>query len=188
MIRLTLILAVCMFAAFQIFGREMSAEEKARNQPAPNASAGQAPLVVPDDNATTPVVLDPSRQPDFAPISDARVISEETVTRPVAPSEPLDQPTPNPNVVIDPADPVDDGQVLGDPAPQITPETWYVTGDQVNVRAGQGTEFAVVTQVYFAEPVTILTSVDAEWVQIRLTDGTEAWLAARFLSPVSPQQ
>ena len=40
---------------------------------------------------------------------------------------------------------------------------------------------------FTGEPVTVMTNPDAEWVQIKLSDGTEAWLAARFLSPVQPQ-
>ena len=187
MIRLTILLTAALIAVFYIFGRDLTPEERAQYAPAAGVSDGQAPALAVEPGAP---VLDPSKPPDFTPITEPRVIAEETPSRPVVPDTPVDTPTPNPNAeATADADalPLDDGQVLGDPTPQVAPQTWYVVGDQVNVRAGQGTEFAVVTQVYYAEPVTILTDPDAEWVQIKLSDGTEAWLAARFLSPVQPQ-
>jgi uncharacterized protein YgiM (DUF1202 family) len=185
MIRLTILLTAALFAAFYIFGRDLTPEERAQYAPAAGVSDGQSPALADETGAP---ILDPSKTPDFTPITQSRVIAEETPTRPVVPNTPLDKPTPNPNAEADPdAVPLDDGQVAEDPAPQVEPQTWYVVGDQVNVRAGQGTEFPVVTQVYYAEPVTVMTNPDAEWVQIKLSDGTEAWLAARFLSPVQPQ-
>lgn len=64
----------------------------------------------------------------------------------------------------------------------VDPTRWFVAADKINVRSGPGTEFDVVAQAFRGEGVTTLSDPAAEWVQIRLDDGTEAYVASRFLS------
>ena len=193
MIRLTLILVAILFVAFQFWGKDLTEAEKAALKANASDSAEQAPARVEPETRVSDEIrpLNPLTVDDedkkIPSILSPRVISEENVTRPEA--VPVAEPT-GPEVPDTSGEdglPEGDGLVAADPAPMITPEVWYVLGDRVNVRAGQSTDFAVVGQVFFAEPITILTAPEAEWVNIRLSDGTEAWIASQFLSPVPPE-
>lgn len=134
----------------------------------------------------------------------------ERVERPVTSAEPLrtadpDAGTPfmTPMIVADDgtlaaeaspdaATPVDDAVAavladLGASAEAALP-VQYVTATRVNLRAGPGTENAVVGQVNFAEAVSVVALLDNGWAEIRIEgDGGEGFIAARFLTPTPPQ-
>lgn len=64
---------------------------------------------------------------------------------------------------------------------------WYVTAGSVNVRQGPSTDTSVVGKLSSGEAVTVVASVDADWVQIVIEgDGVEGYVAARFLSSSAP--
>ncbi|MCZ0961416.1 SH3 domain-containing protein [Paracoccus benzoatiresistens] len=62
----------------------------------------------------------------------------------------------------------------------------YVTGDRVNMRAGPSTGDRVVTALTRGAAVQPLGPTDAEWVNIRDTDGRVGYVASRFLSQAAP--
>lgn len=62
-----------------------------------------------------------------------------------------------------------------------------VTGSGVNVRAGPGTDFAVLTQVEMGTRVTVLGLEDG-WARVRLPDGREGYISTRFVeAPCIPK-
>ncbi|MEL6404658.1 MAG: SH3 domain-containing protein [Chloroflexota bacterium] len=74
------------------------------------------------------------------------------------------------------------------PTPTITvePTTEFLTvqaNGNVRVRAGAGTEFDVVGVVEPGTSVAVITNqAGAEWIQVRLEDGTEGWIASFLLT------
>jgi uncharacterized protein YgiM (DUF1202 family) len=74
------------------------------------------------------------------------------------------------------------------PAPPAGPSggglvtrTLYVSASALNVRAERSTESAVLAQLRKDAEVPILAEDDG-WYQVRLPDGREGWVAARFVS------
>ena len=69
-------------------------------------------------------------------------------------------------------------------APAFQP--WFVTGTNVNLRAGPGTGNEVVAQLPFGTKAQTLSDTSAEWIEIKTDDGTAGWIFARFLSDADP--
>ncbi|MFT4093648.1 MAG: SH3 domain-containing protein [Niabella sp.] len=57
-----------------------------------------------------------------------------------------------------------------------------VSGSNINIRKGPATDQEVVTRAQQYDVVTIVKKVDNEWSQVRLEDGTEGFIATRFLA------
>jgi hypothetical protein len=55
-----------------------------------------------------------------------------------------------------------------------------VTGSSVNVRSGPGTSYSVLTQVV-KDAAVIVVEEQGDWLKIRLSDGSEGWVASKFL-------
>lgn len=68
-------------------------------------------------------------------------------------------------------------------APAILPAkiTVYVTASSVNVRRDPSMAGEVLKQAKKNEPLTQLSSVE-DWTKVQLADGTEGWVASRFIS------
>ena len=71
--------------------------------------------------------------------------------------------------------------VTGPADTQTSRPTWEVTGTRVNLRAGPGTAHQVVGQAQLGERMEPLGDTGGDWVQVRRTDGQEAWIFAKFL-------
>ena len=74
-----------------------------------------------------------------------------------------------------------------DPQPVVTEavsiDYRVVTGSRVNLRAGPGTRYGVVTQLLQGEEVEILTDDGTGWVELRALDGNSiGWMADAFLA------
>ena len=65
-------------------------------------------------------------------------------------------------------------------------DLWYVTGTSVNIRSGPGTGNAVVTRASLGDEAEPLSDTGADWIEIRMSDGTTGWIFARFLSDAAP--
>lgn len=62
-----------------------------------------------------------------------------------------------------------------------------VTGSGVNVRAGPGTEYAILTQLEISTQVTVI-GVEDGWARVRLADGREGFISTRFVeAPCIPK-
>lgn len=61
---------------------------------------------------------------------------------------------------------------------------YVVTASSVNVRLGPSTSDGVVGKLWGGEEVRILSSIDAEWVEVVIEgDGLSGYVASRFLRP-----
>lgn len=63
-------------------------------------------------------------------------------------------------------------------------QMWTVTGSTVNLRSGPGTSHAVVDQAKLGEIYRPLSDTSSDWIEIELTDGSSAWIYAKFFAPV----
>jgi hypothetical protein len=72
-------------------------------------------------------------------------------------------------------------------APAPTECVGTVTGSGVNVRAGPGTQYAILTQVDMGTEVTVL-GVEDGWARVRLADGREGYISTQFVeAPCIPR-
>jgi len=75
-----------------------------------------------------------------------------------------------------------------DPVTDVTPASFdrdlrIVTGSRVNVRAGPGTRFGVVSSLTQGTEVEVLEDAGNGWVRLRATDGDQTgWMADFLLS------
>ena len=67
------------------------------------------------------------------------------------------------------------------PAAEAVIATVRVTASALNVRATPSTDADVVTQVKKNQSLSVLQR-DQSWVKVRLANGEEGWVAARFVS------
>lgn len=88
----------------------------------------------------------------------------------------------------DPEATEDDVTDADEPTPTATvdgvTDILFVDADvTVNVRSGAGTQFGVVGFAQPGDSVVVLTNEEgAEWIEIRLEDGTEGWIASFLLT------
>ena len=64
----------------------------------------------------------------------------------------------------------------------VSARSWRVTADRVNLRAGPGTGHAVLGQAQLGERLVPLSDTNADWIEVRRSGGSTAWIFARFLS------
>ncbi|MEM8979851.1 MAG: SH3 domain-containing protein [Pseudomonadota bacterium] len=57
-----------------------------------------------------------------------------------------------------------------------------VTANRMNFRAGPGTNFDIIGKVVNGDVTYVLETNGAGWARVELEDGTQGWLAERFLS------
>jgi len=70
--------------------------------------------------------------------------------------------------------------------PAVSADTWYVTGERVNLRDGPGTSNPVVGQAIFGMAAEVLDDRDG-WYRVRLADGAvTGWIFGRFLNEERP--
>jgi uncharacterized protein YgiM (DUF1202 family) len=212
MIRLILLLLALLAVGFVLMGREPPEGSTARLTAPVSDDSAQAPATVEEpevlpegEDGVRPVNPNAQAAPDDAilPITQPRVIADE------GRSAPLNLP-PSPETAAigaeaaPPARPLNDGQVQADPPargqdgltegvpadPALAPAgtAWFVAADKVNLRAGQGIDFAVLGAAYQGEPLTLLSDPVGEWVQVRTQDGIEAFVKTEFLTQSGPLQ
>lgn len=66
-------------------------------------------------------------------------------------------------------------------------DIWYVTAGSVNVREGPSTDTSVVDKLTRGEAVAVSFEPGSEWALVTIEgDGTQGYVALRFLSPEAP--
>jgi SH3 domain protein len=60
-----------------------------------------------------------------------------------------------------------------------------VRGAPLNLRAGAGTQFKILTTVRVGEEVSVLERKE-RWIHVRKSDGREGWIAAGYLDATAP--
>ncbi|HEY8343116.1 MAG TPA: SH3 domain-containing protein, partial [Calditerricola sp.] len=63
-------------------------------------------------------------------------------------------------------------------------QTVEVTASVLNVRAGPGTNYAIISQVKRGTRLTVLKQ-QGGWLQIRLSNGRTGWVSGQYVRPVS---
>ncbi len=72
-------------------------------------------------------------------------------------------------------------------APPTSGATAVVNTGALNVRSGPGLQFGAVAAVYNGHVVQMLgRNADNSWVKVRLFNGQEGWVNARYITPNSP--
>jgi len=68
----------------------------------------------------------------------------------------------------------------------VRAETMYVTDMlRITVREGSGPEFKIIDVIESGQEVEVIASSE-QWSKIRLPDGREGWMIAKYLSPKKP--
>lgn len=191
MLRLTLLLAMGLGAAFLIGGRDLSPAEQAALGVAPKIEVHRdvvPPLRVPTPEAPRVAVapaadnLSLAATPATPLVSDASVIAavELAMATDGLESAPADE-----ALAAEGEEPISvDAEIA---AALSESQVWYVNASKVNVRSGPSTEFEVIGKVVFGDATEILTDPDEEWVKIRIQgDGFEGYIARRFLQNAEP--
>lgn len=169
MIRLTVATLAALYAILYVFGDDA-------RRPAEAVSRAESPAL---DLSLTSYLPD---LPDEATVARGRVSDREAVRAAleagqIARAERKDRPM---HGAVDPA------KVDAMQAPAVPADTWYVTGQRVNLREGPGTSNPVVTQVTYGMPAEVLDDRDG-WYRIRLTDGSASgWISGKFLDDRKP--
>ncbi|AQS60057.1 SH3 domain-containing protein [Desulforamulus ferrireducens] len=73
------------------------------------------------------------------------------------------------------------------PAAQVSGQVAVVNGDSVNLRSGPGTSHSVAGQVSRGERLPVI-SRSGDWVQVRQTNGSNAWVAGWLVAVEEQQQ
>ncbi|MCB8985986.1 MAG: SH3 domain-containing protein [Ardenticatenaceae bacterium] len=72
-------------------------------------------------------------------------------------------------------------------APPTSGPTAVVNTGALNVRSGPGIQYPAVAATYNGHVVTMLgRNADGSWVKVRLFNGQEGWVNARYITPNSP--
>ena len=177
MLRLALMVIVTLGAIWMV----MVSAPPGRQRVAPPPAQEPAPLVVTEPSATRPVAApDNPSASELAPDAgdSAQAASGSRMPGPAL------RPSPQYPDTIAPGDaPAPQAEAGGEAAPAGQRQ---VTANRVNLRAGPGTDHAVIGAVTGGERVTPLAPEAAGWQQVRTDDGTEGWLATQFLSAPLP--
>lgn len=65
----------------------------------------------------------------------------------------------------------------------VRAETMYITDIlRITVREGSGSEFKIIDVIESGHEVEVISTVD-EWAKVRLPNGKEGWLIAKYLTP-----
>jgi uncharacterized protein YraI len=75
----------------------------------------------------------------------------------------------------------------GEPAAASDPPSATVITGRLNVRAGPGATYTVITQVDFGQVLSLFgRNAAATWVNVGLPSGIEGWVSARYISAGTP--
>ncbi|MEM7644092.1 MAG: SH3 domain-containing protein [Pseudomonadota bacterium] len=185
MIRLTVTLAVALYATFVIWGEPTEyagAEAATQDDTMPIAQTADfvRPVILESANGSDAVVTRAVTQdvivPDAAVIAASAPAPSALDVEPGRIGEPVmvslfreAAPAPEPSA---PAEPLVDGELL------------RVTGTVVNMRAGPSTANAVVDSLPRGTIAEAMGAPENGWRQIRdVATGQTGWMAARFLEP-----
>ncbi|MBC8099226.1 MAG: SH3 domain-containing protein, partial [Armatimonadetes bacterium] len=143
----------------------------------PTQRATSQPTVIPPTSATLGTTQAPT---DVLPTNTRD--AAQTVTSTPTPS-PTDTPaaattaapvtaTPQPSATVQPTATAGSGRVAR-----------VIAAQAVNVRAGPGSDFAVIASLQPGATVPVLgENAAGDWIQVRLDDGREGWVSAPLLS------
>ncbi len=169
MLRLTFLLSAALFLTLLIGGQDygqlrpgLAAQKEERAAALALAEASPKPV---SDLVVAAFVPEDEGTPEPAPAPPALAL-------------PLVTPQPIADSLAAPSDEV---------AASEPTEVWFVTGATVNVRAGPGTEHAVLDKLSRGDAATLVSLDGTGWAKIRIEgDGIEGFVSTDFLSQVAP--
>lgn len=128
---------------------------------------------------------EPAPALQIAPASIVEASFEVVETTPLPPAAPVPAPTPvfyaEPVIIPAPAAAVPEPVAVTEPAAPV--DLRYVSGNRVNLRAGPGTQHAVLATLPRGTATAFIEANDDGWVKIRMQDSDQVgWMAARLLS------
>ena len=60
--------------------------------------------------------------------------------------------------------------------------TYYINGTYVRIRSGPGTEYDVLKELDYNTTVTVLSTSNSAWYQVKLDDGTTGYVSSDYIS------
>ena len=169
LLRLIILTSLAMFATLSLANR-MEAVDRVVESGAPEAVTVER-ISTP---FATPMVV----------AADGRLIAE-AVTEPEAVSDATDAAVEAVLAEVAGAGEPAEGADATGGAPALPVQ--FVTATRVNLRAGPGTDNAVIGQVEFADAVSVVALLDNGWAEIQIEGaGGTGFVAARFLADTPP--
>ena len=169
LLRLIILTSLAMFATLSLANR-MEAVDRVVESGAPEAVTVER-ISTP---FATPMVV----------AADGRLIAE-AVTEPEAVSDATDAAAEAVLAEVAGAGEPTEGTDATGGAPALPVQ--FVTATRVNLRAGPGTDNAVIGQVEFADAVSVVVLLDNGWAEIQIEGaGGTGFVAARFLADTPP--
>ncbi len=169
MFRLLTVALAAIFLVLQIFGDEARRPEVTRQVQDEVTGISLASFAMPEARATVPASVSGLSEAEAVAMAmeAGRAYRADRAARPLRGMVAAVEPQP---------------AAAGAPASA----EWYVTGERVNLRAGPGTENAVVGQLVYGDAAEVLADRDG-WYEIRTADGTTSgWIFGRFLTSQLP--
>ncbi|OCX63447.1 hypothetical protein BFP70_12415 [Thioclava sp. SK-1] len=171
MLKLVVTTSAVLFVTMVIAGRDMSPEELASFQA--DAATPSAPQVSQSATVAQPLltakaITAAQSDPVALPVSAEKA----AITRITA------RATVGPKLIISPE------HRIAQPTKLDGGTLWQVSANGLNVRSGPGTSNGRVDRLSRGDDV-LLVAENGGWAKIRIEgDGTEGWVAKRFLTPV----
>lgn len=180
MLKLITVAVAVMFTVFYVFGAEDRRVEVSRK--ASPADTGGLTLA-----AFNPVEIESTRLPTNSfGISDEEAVRIAMQAGADIRSGRTSKPLFGVVAAVDAAGVAAATEVPAAAVEQAMAEMWYVTGSRVNLRAGPGTDKAVVGNLTFGTEAEVLSDKDG-WFEIRAADGvTSGWIFGKFLADSRP--
>ena len=60
--------------------------------------------------------------------------------------------------------------------------TYYINGSYVRIRKGPGTSYDIIKELEYNTTVTVLSTKNSAWYQVKLTDGTTGYVSSDYIS------
>lgn len=61
-------------------------------------------------------------------------------------------------------------------------KSYYINGSYVRIRKGAGTNYAIIKELDYNTPLTVLSTKNSAWYQVQLSDGTKGYVSSDYIS------
>lgn len=61
-------------------------------------------------------------------------------------------------------------------------KTYFISGDDVRIRTGAGTDYGIIRELSYGTSLTILSTSNKDWYYVRLSDGTKGYVSSTYIS------
>lgn len=180
MVRLLVLIVLCLGGIWLVMASVEPGRDRARPEPAQATTAGAPPVTAVSASARPAPVDRPATAAQLAPDTAPAAALPDAAARPFP--GPVLHPSPQ---YPDAPAPAEATAGTRTDAPAGAATRW-VSAERVNLRAGPGTDHAVVGSVTRGQAVELLAAETDGWVRIDAPGGQQGFVAARFLSATAP--